>query len=59
MPRLIPVIAGGFCAGHLINLGPRGVAAYDRNEKAIGIFTSATEAAAAVERAALITSGRG
>jgi hypothetical protein len=51
MPRIRPVMAGGTCAGFLMSLGPRGVEAFDRNEKSLGVFTSVAEAAAAVERA--------
>jgi hypothetical protein len=50
-PRLTPVIIGGVRAGFLISLGPRGVEAYDRDERLIGTFSSAIEAAAAVEKA--------
>jgi hypothetical protein len=52
MPRLVPVMAGGVCTGHLINLGPRGVEAFDRNEHTLGVFASVIEAAAAVEKVA-------
>jgi hypothetical protein len=49
---IVPVMAGGVCAGFLISLGPRGVEAFDRNEKPLGVFASAIEAAVAVEKSA-------
>jgi hypothetical protein len=52
MPRMIPVMSGRVCAGFLVSAGPRGVEAYDRNEKSLGIFADAVAAATAVERSA-------
>ena len=49
-PRMVPVMAGRTCVGFLINQGPLGVEAYDANEKSLGIFPNAMEAAAFVER---------
>src|SRR5262245_13875872 len=49
-PRLVPVMRGDTCAGFLINLGPRGVEAFDKDEKSLGIFPDALSAAAAVEK---------
>jgi hypothetical protein len=51
-PRMVPVMAGRTCVGFLINQGPLGVEAYDANEKSLGIFPNAVEAAAAVEKSA-------
>jgi hypothetical protein len=50
IPRFVPVMAGGVCTGFLISCGPRGVEAFDRAEKSLGIFPSVIEAAAAVEK---------
>jgi hypothetical protein len=58
IPRLVPVMVGGICAGHLINLGPRGIEGFDRNERSLGVFTSVIEASAAVERSASPTCAR-
>jgi crossover junction endodeoxyribonuclease RuvC len=50
-PRLVPVMnAGGTCAGFLINRGPRGVEAFDKDEKSLGVFPDATSAAAIVNK---------
>jgi hypothetical protein len=51
-PRLIPVMNGGACAGFLINLGPRGVEAFDKDEKSLGVFPDAISAATAVKKTA-------
>ena len=40
-PRLVPIFAGQRCIGFLLNAGPPGVEAYDRNEKSLGIFADA------------------
>jgi hypothetical protein len=58
MPRMRLVMTGGTCAGFLISLGPRGVEALDGDGKSLGAFASATEAAAAVERAIAPTCAR-
>jgi hypothetical protein len=50
MPRLIPVMVGRACAGFLVSVGPRGVEAYDREERLLGVFPNAIEAAVAVEK---------
>jgi Protein of unknown function (DUF2800) len=49
-PRLVPIMNGDACAGFLINLGPRGVEAFDKDEKSLGVFPDAPSAAAAVKR---------
>jgi hypothetical protein len=49
-PRMISVMIGRACAGFLISAGPRGVEAYDANEKSLGTFPDAIEAATAVEK---------
>jgi hypothetical protein len=54
IPRLVPVIVGKTCIGHLINLGPRGIEAFDRGQS-LGIFPDVISAASAVERA--VTTG--
>jgi hypothetical protein len=46
----VPVMAGQACIGFLVSQGPRGVAAYDRNEKSLGVFADVLAAAAAVEK---------
>jgi hypothetical protein len=51
-PSMVPVIAGTACVGFLINLGPRGVEAFDKDEKSLGVFASVIEAAAAVQKSA-------
>jgi hypothetical protein len=48
-PRLVSVMNGGACTGFLINLGTRGVEAFDKNEKSLGVFPDAISAATAVE----------
>ena len=48
--RLIPLVNGGVCAGFLISLGPRGVEAFSKDEKSLGIFPNASSAATAVEK---------
>ncbi|HVI65237.1 MAG TPA: hypothetical protein VM910_22040 [Bradyrhizobium sp.] len=49
-PRLVRVMNGGACAGFLINLGPRGVEAFDKDEKSLGVFPDAISAVTAVEK---------
>jgi len=49
-PRLVPVMHGGACAGFLINLGPRGVEAFDKNEKSLGVFPDPISAATTVKK---------
>jgi hypothetical protein len=49
-PRLVPVMRGDTCAGFLISLGPRGVEAFDKDEKSLGVFPDANSAATAVEK---------
>jgi hypothetical protein len=51
-PRMTPVMNGGVCAGFLISLGARGIEAFDRNERSLGVFGSPIEAANAVTREA-------
>jgi hypothetical protein len=51
-PWLVPVMAGSTCAGFLIGLGPRGVEAFDKDEKLLGVFPDAISAATAVEKSA-------
>jgi hypothetical protein len=48
---MVPVVAGQRCIGFLLGM-PRGVAAYDRDERPLGIFADAIEAATAVEKSA-------
>ena len=52
MPRLTPIFAHQRCVGFLVSAGPRGVEAYDANEKSLGIFPNAIEAAVAIEQVA-------
>src|SRR5262249_22399288 len=47
-PRLASIMNDGACAGFLINLGARGVEAFDEDEKSLGIFPDAISAATAV-----------
>ena len=49
-PRLVPVMDGSACAGFLISLGPRGVEAFDKDEKSLGVFPDAPSAATALKR---------
>jgi hypothetical protein len=49
MTRILPIIAGQTCVGFLLSTA-RGVAAYDRNEKSLGIFADVMAAAVAVEK---------
>jgi hypothetical protein len=56
-PRLIPVVNGGACAGFLISLGPRGIEAFDKNERSLGVFPNAISAATAVEKSAITIEG--
>ena len=49
-PRLVPIMNGDACAGFLISLGPRGVEAFDKDEKSLGVFPDAPSAATAVKR---------
>jgi crossover junction endodeoxyribonuclease RuvC len=51
-PRLVPVMNGGVCAGFLLNLGPRGVEALDKDERTLGVFPDAISAATAVNKSA-------
>jgi hypothetical protein len=48
-PRLFPVMNGDACAAFLINLGARGVEAFDQDEKSLGVFPDLVSAATAVE----------
>src|SRR5262249_7645689 len=48
--RLVSIMNGGACAGFLINLGPRGVEAFDKSEKSLGVFPDVISAATAVEK---------
>jgi len=49
-PRLISVMDGSACAGFLISLGPRGVEAFNKDEKSLGVFPDAISAATAVKK---------
>jgi hypothetical protein len=49
-PRLVPVMNGDACAGFLISLGARGIEAFDKDEKSLGVFPDAIGAATAVKR---------
>ena len=49
-PR-IPVFAGDRCIGHLLR-NARGAEAFDQNDRAVGIYPTVDEAAAALWRAA-------
>jgi hypothetical protein len=49
MPRFIPVMSGRACAGFLVSRGLRGIEAYDRDERSIGVFADVMAAALAVE----------
>jgi hypothetical protein len=51
-PPLVPVMNGGACAGFLVNLGPHGLEAFDRDEKSLGVFPDAISAATAVKKSA-------
>ena len=50
--RLIPVLNGCACAGFLIGRGPRGVEAFDADEKPLGVFPDAISAATAIKKSA-------
>jgi hypothetical protein len=50
------VMAGRRCIGCLIK-GRRGIEAFDRNEKRLGVFDCPIDAAAAVEGAAVAAEG--
>jgi uncharacterized protein DUF2800 len=52
MPRLVPVIDGGACAGFLVNRGVCGVEAFDKDEKSLGVFPDVISAAITVEKSA-------
>jgi hypothetical protein len=52
-------MSGGACAGFLISLGPRGIEAYDNNERSLGIFESQIDAASAVISASAPAAERG
>jgi hypothetical protein len=45
---MVPIIAGQRCVGFLLNTA-RGVEAYDREERPLGVIPDAVEAATAVE----------
>src|SRR5262245_16095159 len=47
-PRLVPIMDSGTCDGFLLNLGQRGVEAFDKDEKSLGVFPDAPSAATAV-----------
>jgi hypothetical protein len=49
---MVPVIAGTICIGFLMSRGPRGVEAYDRDERSLGTFASVIEAVNSIENAA-------
>jgi hypothetical protein len=51
-PRMVPVMAGCDCAGFLINLGPHGFEAFDKNEISLGVFPDAISAATAMKKSA-------
>jgi len=51
-PRLVSVMDGNVCVGFLINLGPRGVEAFDKDEKSLGVFPDAVSAATAIKKSA-------
>jgi hypothetical protein len=53
IPRLVRVMSGGACAGFLMNLGVRGVEAFDADEKSLGVFPDVISAATAVEKSAV------
>jgi hypothetical protein len=55
--KLIPIVAGRVCAGHLINLGPRGVEAFNKDDISLGIFPDVIAAASAVEKSAVAIKG--
>ena len=48
--HLVSVMNGDICAGFLISLGPRGVEAFDADERALGTFRDALSAMAAIEK---------
>jgi len=52
MATLIPLIIGKHCVGHIIQRGPKGVEAFDANERTLGTFATAAEAVAALVAAA-------
>ena len=41
---------GKECVGHVIGRGPEGFQAYDRNDKPVGLYPTASEAAAVLVR---------
>ena len=47
-PRFTSIMNDGACAGFLINLGARGVEAFDQDEKPLGVFPDTISAATAV-----------
>jgi hypothetical protein len=49
MPHMVPIIAGRTCIGFLLSTA-RGVAAYSREERLLGTFPNAIEAAVAVKK---------
>src|SRR5262249_21350985 len=55
-PHLVSVMNGDICVGFLIGLGPRGVEAFDKDEKFLGTFPDALSAATAVEKSVTGTS---
>jgi len=46
--RLVSIMNDGTCAGFLISLGARGVEAFDKDEKSLGVFPDAVSAAITV-----------
>jgi hypothetical protein len=46
--RFWPVIVKGRCAGHLLSRGLQGIEAFSSDDKSIGLFKTASEAAAAL-----------
>jgi hypothetical protein len=49
LPHMTPIISGQTCIGFLLSTA-RGVAAYDRSEKSLGIFADVMAAAVAIEK---------
>jgi len=43
-----PVTRGGRCVGHIVARGVQGFEGFDRNDKSLGLFKSATDAVVAV-----------
>ena len=51
-PQMLSVYSGRDCFGHILNCGPRrGMEAFDRHDRSLGMFRDLIEASNAIERA--------